>query len=431
MAAEIGRQAKIFKGATMAFVWLTKLSRQGFLAQMKKDEEDGKASRSRATNSLERKQSSWDMATAQVEHLSLDPWFSSLWTLQEAYLCPHAIFITREGEFLTRSDDATAAEDPFLLEDFIDFCDQHLRMVVYEEQSPESTVSNDGRLLKLRQALELSGMAGIRWQLPITLLGAAHHRKTRRPEDRVYGIMQVFGFRLGKSRPGCDPKRDFTLPELEDELGKELLEREPIMSQMHVFAKRPQVGKGWRIAQDSQPTRRLRLVNETYGEGKSAIEDMLPQAQLSTTTLGGATWGQFSGKICTFSKLVDAWDSPSGWGDGIVDLDGMENWTAIHGPGLARKEAIGFSHKNPDAVVLLLGIQDKNGYYANRRRPLGLLLVPSQTQAGNSGTSNVWQRMGLCEWSTASSSGNNGDMETAKLFEGESQDWSVQTGVFG
>ncbi|KAL2879798.1 hypothetical protein SGCOL_004841 [Colletotrichum sp. CLE4] len=429
MAMEVGRQAKIFKGATQTFAWLTKLSRQDYVTQAERHLEQATPTRAEAKNGLDKVRRRLDIKRREIEQLSLDPWFSSLWTLQEAYLCPQAIFITRQGELLSQSDIDNPAKDPMLLSYFIDYCDHVMTIVTSHEKKPQTIEPNDKYLILLKSSIERSGMIGLRSTLPITLLGAARHRTTSREKDRVYGIMQVFNFRLGKARPGYDPNGDPSLQELEDELGRELLAQEPIMSQIHVFENLPQVGKGWRISQDSQPTRRLHLVNQTYSEGKSVFEGMLVKAQLSTITLNGVNWGHFSGKTCKFSKLVEIWDSDKGWGGGIIDLDGAEHWTAVHGPDLARKEAIAFSQHHPHAVVLLLGLAEKQASTKSSSMPVGLLLVPFSGQSGVSENLDVWQRAGVCQWWTSYEP--NSGSEVGGTLEGESRDWILSAGAFG
>ncbi|KAK1635811.1 hypothetical protein BDP81DRAFT_395357 [Colletotrichum phormii] len=429
MAVEVGRQAKIFKGATQTFAWLTKLSRQEYLTQAERHQEQATPTRAEAKSGIDKVRRGLDINRREIEQLSLDPWFSSLWTLQEAYLCPQAMFITRQGELLSQSDIDNPAKDPMLLSYFIDYCDHMMTIVTSHEKKPQTIELNDKCLLALKSSIERSGMIGLRSTLPITLLGAARHRATSREKDRVYGIMQVFNFRLGKARPVCDPNLDPSLQELEDELGRELLTQEPIMSQMHVFENLPQVGKGWRISQDSQPTRRLHLVNHTYGEGKSVFEGMLAKAQLSTVALNGVNWGQFSGKACKFSKLVEIWDSDKGWGGGIIDLDGAEHWTAVHGPDLARKEAIAFSQLHPHAVVLLLGLAEKQASTKSSSMPVGLLLIPFSSQYGVSESLDIWRRAGVCQWWT-SHEPNNGS-EVGGTLQGELRDWILSAGAFG
>ncbi|KAK1540998.1 hypothetical protein CPAR01_06987 [Colletotrichum paranaense] len=424
MALEVGRQAKIFKGATHTFAWLTKLSRQGYLSQTEKLQQQAKSSRAEAKSGIERVQRGLDGTRQEIELLSLDPWFSSLWTLQEAYLCPQTVFISRQGELMSPSEIDNPAERPMLLSDFIDYCDHMMTIVTSHEKKPQTIETNDKYLLALKRSIERSGMTGLRSSLPVTLLGAARHRTTTRATDRVYGIMQIFGFQLGKSRPGCDPHVEFSLAELEDELGRELLIREPIMSQMHIFEIPPQPGKRWRISQDSQPTRRL-----NYGDGKSVFDAMSVKAKLSTVTFEGVDWGHFRGKICKFSKLIKIWNTKAGWTGGNIDLDGPEQWTAVHGPELARKEAIAFSQQHPDAVLLLLGLAEIKAPPNDWSMPVGLLLVPFSGQSGISETLCVWLRAGICQWWT--STDPNHSPEVVRTLQGESEEWTSSAGAFG
>ncbi|KAK1958545.1 hypothetical protein LY78DRAFT_376285 [Colletotrichum sublineola] len=422
MASEIGRQAKIFKGAAQTFVWLTKLSREEYQQQL---------GRECPTGSLaDQARGCMDCARLQVEQLSQDPWFSSLWTLQEAYLCPRAVFITRDGELLSQDDSITPPEDTLLLSDFIDFCSLHWDNIIDREHSHQTPGPDDEYAQRLKDSLQRSGMIGLRWTLPTTLFAAARHRETSKENivDRVSGIMQVVGFRLGKSRPGCDPNHKLSLDELEDEFGRELLQHEPIMSQMHVFNNPPRIGKGWRVSYDSQPTRRLHNVNHTYGEGKTAFEGMERKAQLSTVALENITWGRFHGGTCRLSTLARIWDSILPGGGGIIDLDGSEHWTAIHDPILAREEVTAFAQNHPDALVLLLGIQKKEGSPQCLRIPIGLLLVPHSVPSSKATNLGIWRRVGLCEWWTVLP---GYDSEAIRTLEGNSSDWVDQSGIFG
>ena len=80
------------------------------------------------------------------------------------------------------------------------------------------------------------------------LYSAAHHRTCSQPCDRIYGIMQVYGFQLGASkRPG----RSFTLAELEDQFGAALNIMSPIVAQTHIPTKPPPFGSAWRPTRSS------------------------------------------------------------------------------------------------------------------------------------------------------------------------------------
>ena len=51
--------------------------------------------------------------------------------------------------------------------------------------------------------------------------------------------------RLAISREDVDPRREYTLAELEDESGAALIERYLILIQIHVYLSPPELGKGW------------------------------------------------------------------------------------------------------------------------------------------------------------------------------------------
>ena len=100
--AEIGRQAIIFRHADVVYTWLTTTRHQNFAKNLKILFEFKSFDHLGIWN---------DTAMAETQHLPearrassaltnilSDLWFSSLWTLQEAYLRPDAIILSRKGE---------------------------------------------------------------------------------------------------------------------------------------------------------------------------------------------------------------------------------------------------------------------------------------------------------------------------------------------
>lgn len=115
-ASEIGRQAAIFHGAQAVFIWLATTPRAALhdwaleleqwvasrtmtLRDLEEEEEaageDEEQERPVPTSEDLRRQ--MDDAVRLVRFLSRDAWFSSLWTLQEAFLAPNAILLGRDG----------------------------------------------------------------------------------------------------------------------------------------------------------------------------------------------------------------------------------------------------------------------------------------------------------------------------------------------
>lgn len=96
--SEIGRQAKIFRGAMDVFVWLTSFNTSS-MATWSSDMKDLSGIDYRE-ESLKKDSyiHTWiDRAYHIIRGFTSDPWFSSLWTLQEAFLCPYAVILCRDG----------------------------------------------------------------------------------------------------------------------------------------------------------------------------------------------------------------------------------------------------------------------------------------------------------------------------------------------
>lgn len=74
----------------------------------------------------------------------------------------------------------------------------------------------------------------------------ARYRECKEEEDRVYGVMQVYGFRLGKM---VQPHLDFDLNEVSKQFAKTLNEEYPVIGQMFVHTAVPERGRSWKITQ--------------------------------------------------------------------------------------------------------------------------------------------------------------------------------------
>ncbi|KAI0860600.1 hypothetical protein F4860DRAFT_524993 [Xylaria cubensis] len=97
MAREVGCQAKIFRGAADSFVWLTTHTSTAiinWLQKLKKLGYEQGIPKTEAGMSMERWLSD---LLAMLKWFLLDDWFSSLWTLQEAFLSLKAIFMFKDG----------------------------------------------------------------------------------------------------------------------------------------------------------------------------------------------------------------------------------------------------------------------------------------------------------------------------------------------
>lgn len=238
---EIGKQADIFRGAHKAFIWLTRHSAaslgdtietlNAFLDQLLAvDVEgsnflyDGEQVRRVLENGLHE-------ALDAVQRLLVDPWFTSLWALQEAYLREDAVLLPRSGEEVFVPSQTV----PLALRNISGvFQDIMIRTVGY------ASISETAR--DLLTLFERSGLVNINlgMNVPLLIYPAAHFRVCENELDRVYAIMQVYRLRLGASR---HPERFFTLDQLEDQLAMSLNAISPMAAQLFIHRCAPSEGK--------------------------------------------------------------------------------------------------------------------------------------------------------------------------------------------
>jgi hypothetical protein len=99
--------------------------------------------------------------------------------------------------------------------------------------------------------VEKSGLGALAVENPMALYAVASNRTYSRPVDRIYDIMQVFGFQLGISAPDADIANPPQLPELELQPGQHLATKFPIVGQMHVHTNSSTNGQGCRVSSNS------------------------------------------------------------------------------------------------------------------------------------------------------------------------------------
>lgn len=290
--SEIGRQARIFRGAKRAFVWLT-TGNVADLSTIQKKVRAGKSS-----DVLE------DLGA--LGRLLEDPWFSSLWTLQESFLQADAYVLTSPPAELSVED--LNREGLMTLHGLRWFARNAVRVLQdrshIEGCSPEFVV---GFLASLSRAGLTSAMSS-----PMETLACAQLRTSSFELDRVYGIMQIFGdeFRVGKARvaatkssspAGTTTNQSFTLPELERELGTLILEQKTLVSQAFRHNEAPLAGTAWRICGRAAAlsVELLAALSEKNNE-----EIARPHAILSTCVRDSITWATFKGKTCRFDEML-------------------------------------------------------------------------------------------------------------------------------
>lgn len=256
-------------------------------------------------------------ARASLDKLLIDPWFSSLWTLQEAFLCQHAYLVPLEATLIPTVNDPSSEVSYYVsLEGLWNICGSLSKACATERlivdplcEANEAASKIDDDLLRwLKYLRDVEGMMNVRGFIalagrnPIELYRVAQYRPTRHDQDRVYGIQQVFGFRLGATAPGrsSSKRNPYNRYVLENQLGSAILMKYPVASQLHVFSGPVEEGRGWRISPSSRVPRL---------DIKSSIWDLEyePHCELSTKFQAFRHWGTFRGRVCDFNLLAKAW----------------------------------------------------------------------------------------------------------------------------
>jgi hypothetical protein len=324
----------IFEGAENAYVWLSHhntstlqilIARTETLAS--EIEETLSASHlaghgSQETSLAGRK--SWVQSViSTLEAIYSDPWFTSLWTLQETFLRQDAILLSLEAEAIhlgptirdvlskvpsltniwptSKSNKSHAANDTFwTIGSLAATCAyiygvtlEHHKMIAH--QWPDSDLS---QLEQLMHIINKSGFNSLDSENPLSLYPVSGYRETEQSLDRIYAIMQIFDLQLGQS---AQPDRqDFSLEELEDQLGEALLDKYRLLSQLFVHHKAAEPGKCWRIGQHSE-----------------MVDSFMPRMLMDNSPYcafwkGDLAWGlHFQSKAYSFKALFARWFSPA------------------------------------------------------------------------------------------------------------------------
>lgn len=298
-SSEIGRQADIFQGAAEVFLWLARTS----TATLKDSYEtlDRLSDEVFALIFLNHTVPPKTLISSQLlssvldslQRILADPWFSSLWTLQEAFLRQDAIVLGKEARVISNLDPHSGIESDVILQDLIHLCVSFGHETMGKLDLPHPS----DQLIELVYA---SGLSHISANNPLVTYTASSQRKCIKDEDRVYGIQQIFGFRLGASSPLAEQGTSFSRKQLEIELGQQLLYKHSILSQLHVFTEPVELGEGWFV------DRKSKVPDDVPGRTANAMwvpEDDRPQCSLTTYVVGDTTWGYFEGLAVKFSVL--------------------------------------------------------------------------------------------------------------------------------
>jgi Heterokaryon incompatibility protein (HET) len=253
-AAEIKRQAAIFKGAKTAYIWLTTHTN----ASLQRCFRDIYYSSEQMFQAIEKGDeictSILQIFASALERLTDDEWFSSLWTLQEAFLRQDAQFLDRKGDSITmRFNDDFVQMHLQWLTDIGKKVDDLLRELLSAGKMDYKRQKLDAH--RVRLVLYQTGLAALGQKHAMSLYSTAWNRRTRRVVDRILGIMQVFGASF--DTPPADMDEQDALNSLEDQLALFLASKSVTMSQLFTFNCPQPLGKSWRISEHIDIPRRF------------------------------------------------------------------------------------------------------------------------------------------------------------------------------
>lgn len=377
-----------------------------------------------------------------IESLVKDPWFSSLWCLQEAFLCPGAIILSKEAKYI-EEDTRNVVRLSYIL----------ARADTIYNSAQEKVSSTNQLAFQLKSLvtlIERTGLAALYTQNPMTLLTIARFRQTTRDLDRVYGIMQIFGdkFKIGEANGG--PAQNYSIEELEDEFGALLLDQHPVLSQMHVHTKPPPLSSGWRICTASEippfaanPEDYDRNDNSLFGEPETVCK-------FATRKVAGRVWGYLNGQACPFAALQRLWvrqfavGSPQDWSEPplSIALDRVDVLESMHSfdrnavniderqHKLASRLSEVFEGKRMLMFMLareVFGDWVIEGDTRPRRdRFLGMILLQREDQGRC-----YWHRLGICRWTSYSAKTSEPNEADKATLLGHGNEWQQIEGVFG
>lgn len=315
--AEIRRQAAIFKKAQEVYVWITRKDQHHL--QKSWEALTKAASTFKNCISLGEQGTSMDLwlsdaYTALVE-LSQDPWFTSLWTLQEVSVRPDAKVLDKDGKHVKHGTSMAT------LQELLDSCatiDTACRKALRLENC--GTSDRRSRLLRnIITLLEISGLAALATRNPINAYSATRFRAADCERSYIHAVRSLF---LSENdTPFCDllPSSDTKVPlasELEWKLGVALLARHTVLSQMHIFTEPPARGQAWRFNQTS-------WVPRVMGGGGSWDLQYEPCCSL---TLHGDVESPclFKGKMARYDDLHGLFGS--GWETEVESQLPLQTW---------------------------------------------------------------------------------------------------------
>lgn len=455
--SEIGRQANICRGANHVFAWLHSFSSWQFSEYIVNldDLVDRMTTEQYGAGSTKTGREGWaiDIRTSLSE-LTQDPWFTSLWTLQDGFLSSDARILCSDGWEL-RTNFVRLGRISFYWNIIYGIVERSHSMGHVELNGLKEDITKLGFLEATRgQNIQthLQNQPGRGNSL--FLLTASYHRTVRAENinDKIYGIMQVYDLKLGKSSPRHKAGTEYSLEDLEDQLGAEILAKFPIASQLVVQSGNCPSGKAWRVNSDMivppvALTYWKKMVSRSIDAlGSSPSARLVAERNPST----GALWVRFNGCTSLLDLLLQHARNAAGriakvHSFPLMQVEFDEAWVSriVLERGQQQVQSnIGLltwlheTHDHRSPILLLLGRTCLPPEYVDPEEfedldwGISLILVRA------SGSSNSYVRVGFIIWKLSwlrefeQESGVILPHASKEYLDGHGDDWQVEEGFF-
>lgn len=411
---EVGRQASIFKNAARCYVWLSHLPQRRLQAAYDSLNENGLDVDDWLGNHNSRPLLvSLRAMLASVGDILDDPWFSSLWTLQEIMMRQDALIITKEGQDAEIIIEGIGSHRLYM-EMLMNAFGNVMRTMRSAKARLESNTANileisneHAGALKLVTAIRdrvyqsglfVANMA----QDPNLQYGMAKFRKTRRREDRVYGIMQIYNLRVGQAvRPLDKPG----LEELVVEFGLAINAHSPLRGQLFVHTAPTRPGLSWCITEESAVPELLSL--GANARSMTAISQSAARHSNSSTSITQAV-----GYMCAFEPFLEANLAAAPFVFMEMFFDDIVLQQAALDSGIFRERGYGYNfhlwQEQGSELLRQLGSTNLFLWFLGDSdcTPLGgapwrqhYAVLLRETNRGATSGSKAYERLGVCEWS--------------------------------
>lgn len=229
------------------------------------------------------------------------PWFSSLWTLQESYLRPNALIFPRDCVHLLGIE--RGQRRIYRLRDLTwGFGSASKRL----EESLALGLQSEEAVHRILKTIRAAGLREIIRGSPFSIYAASNRRQASNPCDRVYGIMQVFGFQLPLQHRG----KLYTPPELEEMLSEMILRKFPVESQLFVHAEHREPGTKWRLGSSSDlPSWAgpLTAHSRAFRGARNRAHPASPLRLCKLSVTHGSAY--FEGQLCSLHHLLKPFEA--------------------------------------------------------------------------------------------------------------------------